>query len=548
MTIQLRFGVLTDGAELLAWQAQCIKDLIEKSGASFNTFISAGSASAAARGGALWRRLSASASKNVPELQVIDRRAMFPGVREFTCRRPTDKARQLTLSAPEYAQLRERGLGFVLSFTDHEISRELLDLPAAGVWSFQLNDVSKYDGRIPGFWEIYGGERLVKCTLVRLSDSPTGTVLLRSGTFRSVRDSYFQTVSTTLSACVAWPRLAWRDFVRNKDAARPRAAVAGAKFAGSVPSTLQVLVFKLRLGVTRLRLMFDWWLFREQWCVGIIDKPIHELLGATRVEGVKWLFSDDHRRYFADPFGIANGNEVAILAEEYPHSTCRGKISSFTVRDGKVTSAPEVVLELDGHLSYPYLFQHEGVTYCVPESNELGEVVLYRLARFPNEWTRVKTLLRGKYVDSTVIKHDGRWWLFASSMELGGVSHLYIWHAPDLLAEWTPHPCNPVKTDVCTSRPAGTPFVYEGKLYRPAQNCSVTYGGGVAINHVKRLTEDEFEEEVVTQLQPEKPGPFPRGLHTLTAVGDRTLVDGKTYLFSLGQFFGVLRSKLKRIF
>jgi len=144
--------------------------------------------------------------------------------------------------------------------------------------------------------------------------------------------------------------------------------------------------------------------------------------------------------------------------------------------------------------------------------------------------------------------HDGRWWLFAASMEQGGVSNLHIWYSPDLFGEWTPHPCNPVKTDVRSSRPAGTPFLHEGKLYRPAQNCSVTYGGGVAINHIKRLTKDEFEEEVVTQLHPEKPGLFPLGVHTLSAIGNQTLVDGKTYLFSFDQFLSVLRSKLRRLF
>ena len=39
-----------------------------------------------------------------------------------------------------------------------------------------------------------------------------------------------------------------------------------------------------------------------------------------------------------------------------------------------------------------------------------------------------------------------------------------------------------VKTDVRSARPAGTPFVYQGELYRPAQDCSRTYGGSIVIH------------------------------------------------------------------
>ena len=43
------------------------------------------------------------------------------------------------------------------------------------------------------------------------------------------------------------------------------------------------------------------------------------------------------------------------------------------------------------------------------------------------------------------------------------------------------------------------------------------------------MTPDEFEEEVVARLQPDPAGPCPDGMHTLSAVGDLTLVDGKRH-------------------
>lgn len=555
MDSKVRFGVIVEGNTLVAWQARCIKDMVDHlGGAHFELLVSTtGSASAQGkrcsqrrrRRYSLWRWVEVSATKKIVGLHPVDWRREFPDAHEVVAE--IDDAGRLGLPTRDYAELGERGLKFLLNFTGNEVAPALFELATAGVWSFQLNDATKYDGLIPGFWELYRGDKLIRCALVRCSRSGITTVL-REGTFRSVVDSYVGTASTALDACVPWPRLAWQQIARKGQALDRTAAYTCAPAVRAEPSSFQVLIFLTRLWSARLRLMFKWWFFREQWCVGIVDKPIHAFIGATTVENVNWLFRDERHRYFADPFGIANGSEVTILAEEYPATTNRGKISSFVVRDGAVVRSPAVVLERDGHLSYPYLFRHGDTIYCVPESNELSEITLYQITRFPDQWKKIKTLLHGKYVDPTVIRYDERWWLFASSMEHEGVTTLYIWHATDLLGEWTPHPGNPVKSDVSTSRPAGTPFVHEGRLYRPAQNCGNTYGGGVALNRVTRLTEDEFEEELVTHLQPESPGPFPLGLHTLSAVGDRTLIDGKTYLFSIDQFRDVLRAKLRRIF
>jgi hypothetical protein len=98
--------------------------------------------------------------------------------------------------------------------------------------------------------------------------------------------------------------------------------------------------------------------------------------------------------------------------------------------------------------------------------------------------------------------------------------------------------------DIRSARPAGTPFIFENVLYRPAQDCSVTYGGRVAVNRVVRLTPDEFVEETVCHVEPDAGGRYNAGLHTLSGVGDLTLVDGKRYMFDRRFFIGRLREKL----
>jgi hypothetical protein len=55
----------------------------------------------------------------------------------------------------------------------------------------------------------------------------------------------------------------------------------------------------------------------------------------------------------------------------------------------------------------------------------------------------------------------------------------------------------------------------------------LTYGGRVVINHVTKLTPIEFSERVAACVDPFAESPFPLGIHTLSTLGDKTLIDGK---------------------
>ena len=99
-----------------------------------------------------------------------------------------------------------------------------------------------------------------------------------------------------------------------------------------------------------------------------------------------------------------------------------------------------------------------------------------------------------------------------------------------------------MKLDVRSARPAGTPFIHNGLLYRPARDCSVTYGGRVVINHVVKLDEHEFAEQPVKLVEPLTDTKYNQGLHTISGINDFTLIDGKRYRFN--PFF--LRNQLRK--
>jgi hypothetical protein len=184
------------------------------------------------------------------------------------------------------------------------------------------------------------------------------------------------------------------------------------------------------------------------------------------------------------------------------------------------------------HLSYPFIVEDGGEIFCIPESSEADEIAIYRARSFPRDWERVATLIGGfGGCDSSVIFRDGLWWLFCTPRDAPN-HELHAWFSERLLGPWRAHARNPVKTDVRSARPAGTPFVVADVLYRPAQDCAGGYGRRVAINRVRRLTPTDFQEEPVAFVEPDARGPCRAGLHTLSDAGGVTLIDGKLYRFA----------------
>jgi hypothetical protein len=247
-------------------------------------------------------------------------------------------------------------------------------------------------------------------------------------------------------------------------------------------------------------------------------------------------------RFWADPFPFSVKGRHYIFFEELPFATGKAHISVMEVDERGNASKPVRVLERDYHLSYPFLVEHDGALFMIPESAYDGTVQLFRCEQFPTRWKRERVLLEGAFLaDATVHREGHRWWMFANmgSPEAGADDELHLFFADDLFGEWKPHPGNPVKSDVRASRPAGRLFRDGGRLYRPGQICAPIYGAGIALNRVTRLDEHTFAEEEERRVVPvacrifksvsEGAAPAPAGpvlgLHTMNRAGTLSVTD-----------------------
>lgn len=465
------------------------------------------------------------------------------GVPELVCRtEPVGKyAERFTEADLEAIEGHE--LDVILRFGFGILKGGILDASRYGVWSFHHGDEREFRGQPPGFWELVEAQPVVGSILQRLTERLDGGIVLHRGFFKATLHSYRRTRDEAFLGSAVWPSIVVRQILLGDTGAvdaNPSRTEAPIR---RQPTNGVVLAFVLRQALAFVRAQVGGLLRAAKWTVGVADAPIHAFLGG--VPAIRWLDEQPGSRYLADPFGIEWDGRIIALTEDYDHATHRGVISMIDVTD---ESGPVEVLDTGVHASYPFLFTHDGEVFCVPETYQAGEVRLYRALDFPTRWQLVGTLIEGfPALDPTVFQHAGRWWLTCTNRDDGPNTKLLVFHAPALEGPWEAHPLNPVKTDVRSARPAGTPFMHDGHLHRPAQDTSESYGGGISINRIDVLTPARFSEQIVARITPSSTDRYGEGIHTLSSVGHRTLVDGRREAFEWSAARRELVSRLKKL-
>jgi len=262
----------------------------------------------------------------------------------------------------------------------------------------------------------------------------------------------------------------------------------------------------------------------DQWIILIAPSTGYKFLSWSDFKPIIPPFD----RFWADPFVWMHDDRYYIFIEEVLYSTYRGRIVCLALDKDMNILSNQVVLERPYHLSYPFLFKHEGQLYMVPETKENNGVELYRCTHFPDQWEFVKTLIDNvRARDATLLEASGKWWLFTNIQETGGLSwdnlHLYYTDRP-ISGQWTPHPHNPIVKDIHSARPAGRIFSYDNTLIRPSQDCSVRYGYAINFNRIATLTETDYVETTERAFKPPDKGRF-LATHTFNEMAGLTAID-----------------------
>jgi hypothetical protein len=431
------------------------------------------------------------------------------------------------LAGPDVDRIKGYRLDVLIRLGFRILRGDILNAAPCGVWSYHHGDNAVYRGSAPGFWEVVEQDATAGVVLqVLCEDLDGGAVLARAvsatvpfSVKRTRNSVYWRGVDLVPRALEELFRDGSERFLERIRADEARPCFYSRPMRTDPPRA--GLAAPVRNLVRAMRRTAQWTKrHRYQWT----------LLYALRQGGPEtalWRYKQivpPPDRYWADPFAVRVNDRYVVFIEEFLYATGKGHIAALEIAADGTWSRPRPVLQRPYHLSYPFLFECDGVRYMIPETRRNRTIELYRCREFPGVWEQCATLMDDvEAVDTTLWQHQGKWWMFTGMTGHAGASAsdalcLFVSDHP-VRGTWQPHPKNPIVSDVRRARPAGGLFVRNHTLYRPAQDCSVRYGYGIRVHEVETLSETDYTEREVGFIEPK----WAPGLHGVHHIG---FVDG----------------------
>lgn len=446
---------------------------------------------------------------------------------------PEQKRMSDYLSGADTDVIQNQNLDILIRFGFRILRGKILDSSKYGIWSYHHGDNRVNRGGPAGFWESLQQWPETGSTLQILSeDLDNGLVLDRSWSCtnkfdvrENINSVFWKTLSIMPRKIEELHRTGKQTFFK-KVAENNNQPGFYSQRLFKRPSNFEYtklllhrLQQKVKIKLERIRYMEQWQL---RFCFG------------NGISSSMWRYKPivpPKDRFWADPHIVFKDGTYYVFIEELPYNTGKGHISVMQINEDGTWTQPIKVIDKPYHMSYPFVFEHQGTWYMIPETMANNTIELYTCQGFPHQWTFCMNLMEGvKAVDATVLLKDGTWWLFANMIEVEGApigDELFLFSSNELLStDWSRHPANPIVSDVKSARPAGRIFEQNGKLYRPSQNGSHRYGYGFNLCEIKTMNQSDYAEEVVTSVTPDW-DPDIMATHTFNHQGRLSIIDVK---------------------
>ena len=226
----------------------------------------------------------------------------------------------------------------------------------------------------------------------------------------------------------------------------------------------------------------------------------------TSLENYTPIFAPKNH-FFADPFVIQHENKNICFCESYNYHTGKGAIAAVELGDNGTKFLGSVIDE-NFHMSFPFVFIHEGKVYMVPETIEAGEIRLYECIDFPLKWEFKKILKKEISAADTILFRKNDLWYMLTNICSSGMgdynSELHVFHSKELISDtWLPvETGNPVIFDSNKARNGGL-FAIDKKLYRVNQvQANSHYGASFEINEITNISAKRYSEKYITSVRP----------------------------------------------
>ncbi|MGU3493210.1 hypothetical protein ACLBXM_04125 [Xanthobacteraceae bacterium A53D] len=473
-------------------------------------------------------------------LRFVDCSVFFSGIERMDVT-PESKGFVHRFPPEAVEAIRAHDLDVVIRFGFNILHGGILDVARYGVWSYHHGDPEFYRGGPPQFWEMAERNPHSGAVLQILNEELDGGHVLEKGLFAtdlsiSLRRNRVQVFWGSAHFVIAKLKMLHEkgfDYLLSR--AYPRVPYRGKRPLYRTPTNGEMLrwfaeTLTRKIG-QRLRPRQV-----EHWTIGIrrggrnAAPAVDPVQGRADLSGFHFLPSPRGRTY-ADPFVFWRGERPYLFFENDSYNSDPAVISVAEIRPEGIGPA-QVCLSTGMHLSFPQVFEWEGQIYMLPECGESGELALYRAVDFPLKWEKAHVLQKGHVVDAALWNENGLWYLFATHVDTRSrATSLHLFMSPALEGPWHPHPENPLSNDVRHARGAGALFRRGGRLFRPSQDGSVTYGRALEFREVTTLSPEHYAETSALIITPEDVPPLDgapaTGIHTYHEARGIEVVDAK---------------------
>ena len=284
------------------------------------------------------------------------------------------------------------------------------------------------------------------------------------------------------------------------------------------------------------------WSIKEEYNIGFIDNTLEDIVSGQTLT-YKWMQHSFKDSWFADPFVLdVTQTHIFLLVEDFYYPIGRGRISLLKVNKKNSTCEERIpLLTLNTHLSFPAILRKGTDVYVYPESGESGQLKLYKYEDY--QLKEVLTLAELSLSDAVFTDLYGANYCFTTRPSIPEeetrVQYVYKLDENFSFRNQVFQYCFADKI----ARNAGDFFRLGSFIYRPVQDCSINYGGGVIVQAVEQDKAGEFKFTEVRRLNTSHKN-LRLGVHTLNSYKGITVIDAHGYCYPiLARIGNFLKSK-----
>lgn len=282
-------------------------------------------------------------------------------------------------------------------------------------------------------------------------------------------------------------------------------------------------------------------LVADRWGLGFIEEPIEDVINGKPYT-IRYVTGIPKDRWYADPF-ILDYNEdvIELLVEEWRYKLHKGRIAKLTIaRNNYVLIDETIILDLETHLSFPFIWRKDEAVYVCPENGESGTWNRYEYDRALNKLINKQTIAPLPLTDATITDFYGDDLIFSTSLPKASGNILTVYSLEGEVLQT-------ITFDNKVARGAGAWLSIQGKVVRPAQDCNGGYGKAVVLQEVTHKDDGSFFFKDIFTIKSTNPS-FQRGCHTLNSYKNLTVVDVFGYKRRiLGPLSDTIYAIIKRI-